>query len=115
MPIPPYELYPDQLRELCLGYALYEPSANGDYDRMRIADVGYLDKGTFIRLFNVFVVHDDPLNARFGIPQGFQPVSQNFQHINSRNPLTQGSYKSRSVRKISGNFDLGLSTYVEFL
>jgi len=40
-----------------------------------VGDVGVIrDSGNFMSLFNVFRSRDDPVNAIYGVPDGFQPL-----------------------------------------
>ena len=44
------------------------------YNIVSIGDVGYLYEGTFIRMFNVMLKWDDPLNRRLGVPESYEPL-----------------------------------------
>ena len=71
------KVYLDQLSPLRLsqGIALWDPNPPKElYDKASIGDVGYLhpSEGTFIRLFNVMLSWDDPLNHRLGIPEAYE-------------------------------------------
>ena len=77
MPDPPSNVYRDQLSSLALGIALWDPHPPKEfYERVSIGDVGYLhpSEGTFIRLFNVMLSWDDPLNHRLGVPEAYEPL-----------------------------------------
>ena len=77
MPDPPSKVYRDQLSSLSHGIALWDPNPPKEfYDRVSIGDVGYLlpNEGTFIRLFNVMLPWNDPLNHRFGIPEFYESL-----------------------------------------
>ena len=51
----------------CQGIALWDPNPPKElYDRVSIGDVGYLQEGTFMRMFNVMLPGDDPSNRRLG-------------------------------------------------
>ena len=89
MPVdPPFAVYRDQLSALSLGLALWNPksprevynSLNNRYDsygsahrnvRISIGDVGYLQEGMFIRMFNVTLPWDHPLNEILGKPEPY--------------------------------------------
>ena len=68
-PIQPYNVYRDQLTALSQGLALWDPNPPKDiYDNVSIGDVGYLQEGAFIRMFNVMLPWDDPSNRILGEP-----------------------------------------------
>jgi hypothetical protein len=86
-----HEIYNEELRGLRRGDALYhpEPVARalppeiGSDDNqptvvyevpVRIGDVGYTKQGAFYRLFNAGRSADDPINSRWGVPDGFEPL-----------------------------------------
>jgi hypothetical protein len=75
MPVdPPFTVYRDQLSESSLsqGLALWNPNPlNKIYNNVSIGDVGYLHVGTFIRMFNVTLQWDDPLNGLLGKPEPY--------------------------------------------
>lgn len=48
-----------------------EPPATGP---VRIGDVGYVRNGRFYRLFNSVLPAEDPVNARFGVPDGHEAL-----------------------------------------
>ena len=81
MPVyPPYANYRDQLRvaALSLGLALWNPSRQKKiYDKVSIDDVGYLHEGTFIRMFNVRLPSNHPLNGTLGAPdlEDYDPLN----------------------------------------
>jgi hypothetical protein len=70
-------LYRDQLSGLSRSYgiALWNPDPPKEVcDKVSIGDVGYLDEGAFIRMFNVMLPWDDPLNKKLGIPEYYEPL-----------------------------------------
>ena len=73
--VTPFEVYRDQLATLSLGLALWNPNPPKEfYDHVSIGDVGYLHEGTFIRMFNVMLKSDDPLNNKLGNPEPYEPL-----------------------------------------
>jgi hypothetical protein len=75
--MPPFDVYQKHLSFLSQGFALWNPNPLGDfysYDRVSIGDVGYLDEGFFIRMFNVTFPWDDRLNGNFGEPDHYEPL-----------------------------------------
>lgn len=73
--VTPFDVYRDQLASLSHGLALWNPNPPKEvYDNVSIGDVGYLQEGTFIRMFNVMLKWDDPLNRKLGIPEAYEPL-----------------------------------------
>jgi hypothetical protein len=70
MPVdPPFDVYHKHLSFLSQGCALWNPNPlKRIYDRVSIGDVGYIDEGAFIRMFNVTLPRDDPSNGSLGEP-----------------------------------------------
>jgi hypothetical protein len=76
MPDPPDKcdnVYRDQLSALSLGLALWNTNPQRNlYSHVTIGDVGYLQDGTFIRMFNVMLPWDDLLNRTLGQPETYE-------------------------------------------
>ena len=66
----PYNVYREQLSSLYHGLALWNPNPlmglHKQPGHVSIGDVGFLDKGTFIRMFNVTLPWDHPSNKLLG-------------------------------------------------
>lgn len=73
MPVdPPFTVYRDQLTALSHGLALWNPDPPKKiYNNVSIGDVGYLYEGRFIRMFNVTLPSDHPLNGLLGKPEPY--------------------------------------------
>jgi hypothetical protein len=73
MPVePPLHVYREQLSPLFNGLALWQPDPEDVYDHVSIGDVGYIsDNGAFIRMFNVTLPWDHPLNRTLGKPDQY--------------------------------------------
>jgi hypothetical protein len=68
----PFNVYRDQLASLSLGIALWNPNPQKTiYNNVSIGDVGYLQEGTFIRMFNVMLPWGHPSNQTLGDPERF--------------------------------------------
>ena len=76
MPVdPPFNVYRDQLTSLSHGLALWNPNPPKNvYNNVSIGDVGYLQKGTFIRMFNVILPWDHLSNKTLGNPEPYEPL-----------------------------------------
>jgi hypothetical protein len=85
-PDPPFNVYRDQLAALSHGLALWKPDpprrnprrnpnlTEKIYENVSIGDVGYLHEGTFIRMFNVMLPWDHPMNRTLGDPEPYEPL-----------------------------------------
>ena len=71
----PSNVYQDQLSSLphWQGLALWNPNPPKNiYDNVSIGDVGYLQEGTFIRIFNVMLPSYHPSNRTLGHPEPYE-------------------------------------------
>jgi hypothetical protein len=67
-----YETYANALITKGLGHPLWEPDP-GEYAPVGLGDVGYLDNGAFVKLFNASKdIHD--WSNRLGLPRGHSPL-----------------------------------------
>ena len=71
----PFHIYQDQLSSENHGLALWKPNPAGLYGRVSIGDVGYVNEGAFIRMFNVTLPWDDESNKLLGDPFYYDPLS----------------------------------------
>jgi hypothetical protein len=67
-----YETYANALITKGYGHPLWEPDP-GEFAPVDIGDVGYLEKGTFIKLFNASKDEGNWSN-RLGLPRGHSPL-----------------------------------------
>ena len=109
MPIDqPFNVYQEQLTSKHQGIALWNPNPfRGLYDcgHVSIGDVGYLDDGRFVRMFNVTLPWDDPSNEKVGKPDYYKPLEQgHFVNVCNRE-FYEAEYQSPHVAKVenSGN------------
>jgi hypothetical protein len=81
----PFSIYREQLSSQYHGHALWDPNpVEGlftDPGHVSIGDVGYLDNGAFMRIFNVKLPRDDPSNKFIEIPEGYKPLKK--EHFNN--------------------------------
>jgi hypothetical protein len=77
MPVnPPFTIYRDQLTSLFHGLALWKPNPpKAIYDKVSIGDVGYVQEGGFIRMFNVVLPWDHESNKILGEPMQYESLS----------------------------------------
>src|SRR6266566_4987905 len=75
----PFNIYQEQLSSQYHGLALWDPTPVqglfNDLGHVSIGDVGYLDKGQFIRILNVKLPRDNP-NKFIEIPEGYKPLKR---------------------------------------
>jgi hypothetical protein len=95
--LPPYYVYRDQLSSLYHGLALWDPDPANLYPSVSVGDVGYVKEGYFVRMFNVLLAWDDPLNRTCCVPEPYEPVDLG-PFINIRESrFPRGDYCSRFV------------------
>jgi hypothetical protein len=94
----PFNIYRVRLSSQYHGLALWNPnpvdSLFRDPGHVSIGDVGYLDNGTFMRIFNVKLPRDDQSNTFIDIPEGYKPLKrEHFDNVR-RNGVRQEEYYS---------------------
>ncbi len=106
-----YDIYSRQLYSLKRGHALYEPDPAGEYDFVRVGDVGHIIRGSYHRAFNIFCAADDTINA-LGVPEDFEPCPM-LRPLTHRRTRTQaGPLYSTHVREHGTTFDVsGCANY----
>jgi hypothetical protein len=93
-----FKIYREQLSSQYHGLALWNPKpAEGlfnDPGHVSIGDVGYLDNGAFMRIFNVKLPRDNPSNKFIEIPEGYKPLKR--EHFDNvlRSEVGQEEYYS---------------------
>jgi hypothetical protein len=97
MPLPPYNVYREQLTSLFHGHALWEPDPTNLYAQVSVGDVGYVREGCFFRMFNVLLNWDDPSNHTLCEPEPYLRLDLG-PFVNIRESrFTRGEYYSRFV------------------
>jgi len=100
----PFNIYREQLSSHYHGLALWDPKPVENLYKqpghVSIGDVGYLDNGAFMRMFNVTLPWDDPSNKLLGEPGKYdiiEPIySGNVRDIEIR----EGEYCTPDVSKV---------------
>ena len=100
---PPFNIYREQLSSLHHGLALWDPKPVKNLYKqpghVSIGDVGYLDNGTFMRMFNVTLPWDDPSNQLLGKPGDYEHI--NPKYFGSRdNEIHEGDQYTPNVSPI---------------
>ena len=74
----PFNIYREQLSSLYHGLALWDPKPVENLHKrpghVSIGDVGYLENGGFMRMFNVTLPWDDPSNRLLGQPEKYEHI-----------------------------------------
>jgi len=94
----PFHIYQEQLSSIYHGLALWKPNPQGLYKQVSIGDVGYVDEGAFIRLFNVTLPWDDESNKTLGDPFYYDPLSPDSFTIRPE-PFGKSDHYSRGVSR----------------
>ena len=72
---PVFIVYQDQISTLSQGLALWNPSPLKEiYDKVSIGDVGYVQEGSFIRMFNVILPWSHQSNRTLGEPEPYESL-----------------------------------------
>ena len=72
---PVVKVYQDQISTPSQGLAIWNPSPLKEtYDKVSIGDVGYLQEGSFIRIFNVILPWSHQSNRTFGEQEPYESL-----------------------------------------
>ena len=89
----PFNIYREQLSSLHHGLALWDPKPDDKQaDHVAIGDVGYLDNGAFVRIFNVTLPWDDPLNKLPGKPGEYELIKPSYFRDVRENEIREGEH-----------------------
>jgi hypothetical protein len=75
-----------------------------------IGDVGYLDNGAFMRMFNVTLPWDDPSNKLLGKPDKYERIKPMYSGNVRDNEIREGEYCTPHVSKVD---NVGAVTHEE--
>ena len=107
MPLSHAELYAQKQFRHKLGYALFDPNPGGLYDEVRVGDVGYVEDGAFIRLFNAFHDAYHVVNNGAHLPVPFAPIADEFTKTRESGSLSTRLLYSESVRNVRAEGRIG--------
>ena len=86
----PFNIHQEQLSSQYHGLALWNPNpVEGlfpDPGHVSIGDVGYLDNGAFMRIFNVNLRRDHSSNKFIKIPEGYRRIEWDYRTRRSEVP-----------------------------
>lgn len=107
----PKDVYQSELLGLDHGLPLYDPDPAGEYDKVRIFDVGYVDSrfGRFHRIFNAALTKEHEVNRQHGTPAGFEPFQPRVPATYNGTALPAGPMHSSHVQVIGS--DIGVIGY----
>ncbi|KAI0285934.1 hypothetical protein BGY98DRAFT_1173350 [Russula aff. rugulosa BPL654] len=89
---------------------------NETYDNVSVGDVGYLDEGSFIRMFNVMLPWDHPWNRFLGRPMPYDPLRLNlFTNAINKDHFDKVDHYSRfvTVKTNAGKLQTGTPDELE--
>lgn len=91
-----FEVYEHHMFKLKYGHPLWQPEPSSR--EILIGDVGFIDKGTFYPLFNLFKKRDDPVNTT--VPPDFEPLLPRKRSNTRKAAIDKGSLFSRTIQKV---------------
>jgi hypothetical protein len=102
-----FNIYREQLSSKSHGLALWDPKPVENLHRqpghVSIGDVGYLEDGAFMRIFNVTLPWDDPSNRLIGEPGQYEHIKpSDFANVRD-SEIREGEYYTRYVVKVDNN------------
>ena len=97
----PFNIYREQLSSLHHGLALWDPKpVDTQPGHVSIGDVGYLDNGAFMRMFNVTLPWDDPSNELLEKPEKYERIKPRHSGNVRDNKIREGEYYTPEVSKV---------------
>ena len=112
----PFNIYREELSSLYHGLALWDPKPVENLHKqpghISIGDVGYLDNGAFMRMFNVTVPWDDSSNSLFEEPEEYKHIKPRYSTGSNvrENEIREGDYYTPRVSKVD---NVGADRYDE--
>jgi hypothetical protein len=101
---PPFKIYREQLSSLHHGLALWDPKPVENLHKqpghVSIGDVGYLENGTFMRMFNVTLPWDDPSNKLIGKPEKYERINLGYLGSVRDNVVREGDNYTPYLSKV---------------
>ncbi|KAF8522838.1 hypothetical protein JB92DRAFT_2886182 [Gautieria morchelliformis] len=100
-----WETYYQQLSSARRGHAVWNADP-GEEPAVEIADVGYMEMGAFIRLFNASKEIGDTYN-KFGTPEGYEPIDVGPVRHGTLSAIQPVTSKTVRERRIAGGVSGG--------
>ncbi|CCM00749.1 uncharacterized protein FIBRA_02789 [Fibroporia radiculosa] len=106
MTSPAHSIYAEELFKLGHGYPLWFPDCRRETNGVMIGDIGYIDQGSFHRLFNATLDKSNPINA-LGVPEDFQVFAElgDVATVCTPDALPRGPLYSRTIMPIDFHSD----------
>jgi hypothetical protein len=99
----PFHIYREQLSSQYHGLALWDPkpveNLHKQPNHVSIGDVGYIEDGAFMRMFNVTLPWDDPSNKLIGRPEKYERIEPSYYYVRE-NELRRGEHHTPLVSKV---------------
>ena len=100
----PFNIYRDQLSSQYQGIALWNPKPveklHNQPGHVSIGDVGYLNNGAFMRMFNVTLPWNDPSNKLHGKPpEKYERIKSIYFDNVQDDEIREGEYYSPHVSR----------------
>ena len=100
----PFNIYREHLSSKYHGLALWDPKPVENLFKqpghVSIGDVGYLDNGAFMRMFNVTLPWDDPANRLLGKPGKYELIEPSCSGNVRDSEIREGEYYTPHVSKV---------------
>ncbi|KAF8516244.1 hypothetical protein JB92DRAFT_2272784 [Gautieria morchelliformis] len=96
--MPAWETYYQELISRGHGHAVWDADP-GEEPAVEVADVGYMEEGAFVRLFNASKEIGDQSN-KFGTPEGYEPIhigAMRHGTLSAIQPITSETVRQRRV------------------
>jgi hypothetical protein len=110
----PFNIYREQLSSLYHGLALWNPKPVKNLHKqpghVSIGDVGYLDNGAFMRMFNVTLPWDDPSNKLLEKPEKYQRIKARYFGNVRDEEIRGGELSTPHVSRVD---NIGANTHEE--
>ncbi|KZT65362.1 hypothetical protein DAEQUDRAFT_531069 [Daedalea quercina L-15889] len=109
-----WDVYAHELLPLGYGYPLWDPSPDPKAGEIEIGDVGFMENGQFVRLFNPTLPREHPVNRTWGLPKDFRKLELPEKLIYEKDlTLASDSLCSRHVTKAEVNAKLDVDSAVD--
>ena len=110
----PFNIYREQLSSKYHGLALWDPKPVENLHKqpghVSIGDVGYLDNGAFMRMFNVTLPWDDPSNRLLGKLEKYEHIKPRYFGNVRDAEIREGEFFTRDVSEVD---NVGANTHEE--
>jgi hypothetical protein len=108
----PFNIYREQLSSLYHGLALWNPKPVKNLHKqpghVSIGDVGYLDNGAFMRMFNVTLPWDDPSNKLIEKPEKYERIKPRYFGNVRDDEIREGEHPTPHVSRVD---NVGANTH----